>query len=71
MTRSWRARIERLIESVLFACAALSIVVTLGIISVLAVETLQFFREVSPVDFLFGTVSVSYTHLTLPTILLV
>ena len=56
MTRSWRARIERLIESVLFACAALSIVVTLGIISVLAVETLQFFREVSPVDFLFGTV---------------
>ena len=56
MTRSWRARIERLIESVLFACAALSSVVTLGIISVLAVETLQFFREVSPVDFLFGTV---------------
>ena len=56
MTRSWRARIERLIESVLFACAALSVVVTLGIISVLAVETLQFFREVSPVDFLFGTV---------------
>ena len=56
MTRSWRARIERLIESVRVACAALSIVVTLGIISVLAVETLQFFREVSPVDFLFGTV---------------
>jgi len=33
-----------------------SILVTLGIVSVLAVETFQFFREVSPSEFLFGTV---------------
>jgi len=40
----WR---ERIIEKVLFACAAVSILTTLGIIGVLAFETFQFFREVS------------------------
>jgi len=56
MGSSRRHRIERLIESGLFACAALSVLVTAGILSVLTVETMQFFRTVSPVEFLFGTV---------------
>ena len=47
---------ERLIERALFLCASLSILVTLGILSVLVFETVQFFRVVSPFDFLFGTV---------------
>jgi phosphate transport system permease protein len=45
---------EWLIERVLFLCAALSILVTAGIIAVLLFETLAFFREVSLVEFLTG-----------------
>ena len=48
-------RFEFLIEWALFACALLSIGTTVGIIVVLAVETLAFFREVSVTEFLFGT----------------
>jgi phosphate transport system permease protein len=44
-----------LIEWALFACALLSIGTTLGIILVLAIETAAFLREVSIVEFLFGT----------------
>ena len=51
-----RALFERAIERFLFACASLSILVTIGILSMLVFETVQFFREVSPFDFLFGTV---------------
>lgn len=51
-----RTALERGIERFLFACAGLSIFVTLGILSVLVFETAQFFAAVSPVDFLFGTV---------------
>jgi phosphate transport system permease protein len=43
------------IERALFLCAALSIFVTAGIVAVLLVETIGFFREVSIVEFLFGT----------------
>lgn len=56
MAWSRRDRVERVIEWGLLACAALSVLVTVGILSVLALETVQFFREVSPVEFLFGTV---------------
>ncbi|MGM0574516.1 MAG: phosphate ABC transporter permease subunit PstC [Myxococcota bacterium] len=42
---------ERVIGGFLFACAALSIVTTLGIVAVLAFETVAFFREVSFADF--------------------
>ncbi|MEO8681839.1 MAG: phosphate ABC transporter permease subunit PstC, partial [Vicinamibacterales bacterium] len=38
-----------------FLCAALSVATTAGIILVLAVETVEFFREVSIVEFLTGT----------------
>jgi phosphate transport system permease protein len=48
-------KLEPAIEWALFLCALLSIGTTLGIIVVLAVETLAFFREVSVVEFLFGT----------------
>ena len=51
-----RSLFERLIERVLFLSAALSILVTAGIIAVLLVETLAFLREVSILEFLFGTV---------------
>jgi phosphate transport system permease protein len=48
--------VDRLIEPVLFFCAAASILVTLGIIFVLMFETYEFLREVPITEFLFGTV---------------
>ncbi|MBM3772848.1 MAG: phosphate ABC transporter permease subunit PstC [Acidimicrobiia bacterium] len=53
--RGRRTAIEFLIERSLLACAAGSILITLGIIGVLVFETVEFFREVSIVDFLFDT----------------
>jgi phosphate transport system permease protein len=47
---------ERVIETLLFLAAALGVVTTLGIILVLAVQTFEFFLQVSPVDFFTGTV---------------
>jgi phosphate transport system permease protein len=52
MSRYW---FERLIERTLFACAALSILTTVGIILVLLFETVEFLREVPITSFLFGT----------------
>jgi phosphate transport system permease protein len=48
-------RVERLIETLLFLCAALSVGTTAGIIGVLAFETAAFFRDVPVLDFLTGT----------------
>src|SRR5688572_15227812 len=48
-------RFEFVIEWALFLCALLSIGTTIGIIAVLAVETLAFLREVPITEFLFGT----------------
>jgi phosphate transport system permease protein len=48
-------RLERVIELVLLLSAALSVLTTAGIILVLAVETIQFLRDVSIVEFLTGT----------------
>jgi phosphate transport system permease protein len=56
MKRTTRTIVEFLIERTLFLSAAASILVTLGIIAVLLVETVEFLREVSIVEFLFGTV---------------
>ena len=47
--------LEWIIERLLFLCAALSVLTTAGIIVVLAVETFEFLREVSVVEFLTGT----------------
>jgi phosphate transport system permease protein len=46
--------VERAAGGVLFVCAAVSILTTIGIILVLAVEAFEFFREVSVFSFLFG-----------------
>jgi phosphate transport system permease protein len=47
-------RFEFVIEWALFLCALLSVGTTIGIIAVLAVETVAFLREVPIADFLFG-----------------
>jgi phosphate transport system permease protein len=50
-----RSLSERIIERLLFASAALGVVTTVGIIAVLAVQTIEFFFQVSPIDFFTGT----------------
>jgi phosphate transport system permease protein len=46
---------ERIIERLLFGAAALGVVTTAAIISVLAIETFEFFTQVGPIDFFTGT----------------
>lgn len=46
---------ERVIERLLAVAAGLGVVTTVGIIAVLALETFEFFRVVSPVEFFTGT----------------
>lgn len=50
--RAWG---ERLVHACLFACAVVSVLTTLGIVVVLLTESLGFFAEVSPWQFLTGT----------------
>ena len=50
--RNWK---ERLIEAVLLAAAAVSVLTTLGIVYVLLSESVRFFATVSLVDFLTDT----------------
>ncbi|MDX1645537.1 MAG: phosphate ABC transporter permease subunit PstC [Longimicrobiales bacterium] len=53
--RKDRSRKERLIAGLLFACAAVSTLVTVGVVAVLLGETVMFFSQVSPVEFFTGT----------------
>jgi phosphate transport system permease protein len=46
---------EQLVHLVLFVAAAISVLTTLGIVVSLLLPALDFFREVSPVDFFTGT----------------
>jgi phosphate transport system permease protein len=46
---------ERVIYGALFVCAGLSVVTTVAIIAVLATETVNFFRQVSVIEFFTGT----------------
>lgn len=46
---------ERLIEAFLFICSFFTVLITLGIVLILASETIHFFSEVSIVEFLTGT----------------
>ena len=46
---------EQVIGALLFLCAAISTLVTVGIVAVLLTETISFFRIVSPVEFFTGT----------------
>ena len=46
---------ERIIEAILFAAAAASVFITLGIVYILVSESVVFFRQVSIIDFLTDT----------------
>jgi phosphate transport system permease protein len=46
---------ERVIERLLFLAAALGILTTIAIVTVLAYETISFFLVISPIDFFTGT----------------
>jgi len=56
LPRRYRRPVERVIEAALFLCAAVSVLVTAGIVAVLVFETAAFLREVPVAEFLFGTV---------------
>ena len=53
--RRRRAASERIVEAFLFLAAFVGVVTTVGIIIVLVVEALQFFQQVSIVEYLTGT----------------
>ncbi len=54
-SRRRRAFVERTVHTILFGCAAVSVLTTAGIVITLVGETVQFFGDVSIVDFLTGT----------------
>ena len=70
---SRRSLKESAIKAVLFGCAALSILVTGGIILTLGIDAIEFFTRVSPVEFFTGTdwspVIRPYSYGVLPLIL--
>ncbi len=54
--RRWNKLLpERIIKFILILCSSISILTTVGILSVLLFEAIQFFQEVSIVEFLTGT----------------
>jgi phosphate transport system permease protein len=57
LTVSFRARnhVERILKLVLFACACVAVLTTVGIVLSVLFETVRFFERISPLDFLFGT----------------
>lgn len=57
ITRDFRARnrFEYFVKLVLIACSGVAILTTIGIVFSVLFETLAFFGEVSPIEFLFGT----------------
>jgi phosphate transport system permease protein len=54
--RRMRRLRELFIESILFLCAASSVLVTVGIVGILIVESIPFFEHVNFIDFITGTV---------------
>ena len=54
-TKRRRAVTENSVRAVLFACATISILTTVGIVAVLFGETFAFFQEIPVLDFLTGT----------------
>ena len=57
ITKDFRARnrFEYFVKLVLIACSGVAILTTVGIVFSVLFETLAFFREISPIEFLFGT----------------
>ena len=53
--RRGRRLVEQAIGWTLFLCAAITVLTTMGIVAILVVEGLQFFRDVSPWEFFTGT----------------
>ncbi|MBK5956947.1 phosphate ABC transporter permease subunit PstC [Rhodoplanes elegans] len=49
-----RNRVERVVKVVLFACACVAVLTTVGIVFSVLFESIRFFQKVSPLDFLFG-----------------
>ncbi len=49
-----RNRVERIVLVLLFACSTIAILTTIGIVLSLVFETMRFFAQISPVEFLFG-----------------
>ena len=56
VSAAFRARnhVERVVTVVLFACACVAVLTTIGILFSVLFETVRFFERVSPIDFLFG-----------------
>jgi phosphate transport system permease protein len=54
---AFRARnhVERTVKYVLLACASVAVLTTIGIVLSVLFESVQFFKQISPIDFLFGT----------------
>ncbi|HKX47099.1 MAG TPA: phosphate ABC transporter permease subunit PstC [Gaiellaceae bacterium] len=46
---------EQLVHAILFVAAAISVLTTVGIVVSLIVPSIDFFREVGPIEFFFGT----------------
>lgn len=57
ITKDFRARnrFEYFVKLVLIACSGVAVLTTIGIVFSVLFETLAFFGEVSPIEFLFGT----------------
>lgn len=54
-SRKWRKLREKAIEFVLFLAAFSSVLVTVGVVTILVTESLPFFEHVSVIEFLTGT----------------
>lgn len=55
MNRQVSKIIDKGIGSILFLCIVITLVTTVGVIVLLGTEAFQFFKEVRPMDFFFGT----------------
>lgn len=55
MTFAARAYSEKTIKFLFLLCSIVAVLTTLGIVMSVLFESIQFFRSVSPLDFLFGT----------------
>jgi phosphate transport system permease protein len=51
-----RNAVETVVGVVLFACSAVAILTTVGIVASLLTEAIRFFTFINPIDFFFGTV---------------
>lgn len=51
----WRTLTDRVVRAILFLCAAISILTTVGVVAVLLFEVVQFFQRVSFADFFLST----------------